>query len=95
MRKVREALGPWGIDEKKYSGHSFRIGAATAAGIEDSLIKTLGVGEFSLPDIRTGSPGINWCQSLRSCLHRVYISFVVSFAVIILTGGVGGLDVWR
>ena len=25
------ALGPWGIDEKKYSGHSFRIGAATTA----------------------------------------------------------------
>ena len=56
MRKVREALGPWGIDEKKYSGHSFRIGAATtaaAAGIEDSLIKTLG-----------RYPGINWLQSL-------------------------------
>ena len=50
VRKVCEALGPWGIDEKKYSGHSFRIGAATtaaAAGIEDSLIKTLGRWESS------------------------------------------------
>ena len=40
MRMVREVLGPWGIDEKKYSGHS--LGAATtaaAAGIEDSLIQ--------------------------------------------------------
>ena len=45
MRKVREALQPSGVDVSHYSGHSFRIGAATAAaaaGIEDSLIKTLG-----------------------------------------------------
>ena len=50
VRRVREALEPWGIDEKKYSGHSFRIGAATAAaaaGVEDSLIKTLGRWESS------------------------------------------------
>lgn len=45
VRRVREALQPSGVDVSKYSGHSFRIGAATAAaavGIEDSLIKTLG-----------------------------------------------------
>ena len=45
VKHVREALGASGVDASKYSGHSFRIGAATAAaavGIEDSLIKTLG-----------------------------------------------------
>ena len=45
VRKLREALGSIGVDVSCYSGHSFRIGAATTAasvGIEDSLIKTLG-----------------------------------------------------
>lgn len=41
----RHALASLGIDDFKYSGHSFRIGAATsaaAAGVEDHLIQTLG-----------------------------------------------------
>ena len=45
VRHVRAALRPYDIDVKDYSGHSFRIGAATAAsaaGVEDSMIKTLG-----------------------------------------------------
>jgi len=42
MRKVLQKVG---IDCSKYSGHSFRVGAATTAaavGIQDSLIKTMG-----------------------------------------------------
>ncbi len=42
---VSNALGMAGIECSRYSGHSFWIGAATAAaarGIEDSIIKTLG-----------------------------------------------------
>ncbi len=45
VQKVRAALEIAGVDAAKYSGHSFRIGAAMTAatvGIEDSLIKTLG-----------------------------------------------------
>ena len=45
MEIVREALRRTGIDQQKYCGHSFRIGAATTAatkGVEDSVIKTLG-----------------------------------------------------
>lgn len=45
VRKVREALQSSGVQVGRYSGHSFRIGAATTAaavGIEDSVIKTLG-----------------------------------------------------
>ena len=45
VKKLREALGSTGMDVSGYSGHSFRIGAATTAaavGIEDSMIKTLG-----------------------------------------------------
>ena len=42
---VRAALQEAGLDQSKYCGHSFRIGAATTAakrGMEDSMIKTLG-----------------------------------------------------
>ena len=44
-RTVREALSNQGLDIKRYSSHSFRIGAASAAsaaGLSDSLIKSLG-----------------------------------------------------
>ena len=43
--QVRKVLQEAGIDQSAYSGHSFRIGAATTAaaqGIQDSLIKTMG-----------------------------------------------------
>ena len=42
---VREVLQTMGIDATSYSGHSFRIGAATTTvsmGVEDSMIKGLG-----------------------------------------------------
>ena len=42
---VRQALASHGVDASRITGHSFRIGAATAAansGLEDSLIQTLG-----------------------------------------------------
>ena len=42
---MRSALTGSGLDISRYSGHSFRIGAATAAaraGLPDSLIQTLG-----------------------------------------------------
>ena len=45
VNQVRTALQTQGIDSSSYSGHSFRIGAATtaaAAGIEDSRIQILG-----------------------------------------------------
>ena len=45
VKHMREALLPHGVDGRNYSGHSFRIGAATTAaavGVEDSMIKTLG-----------------------------------------------------
>lgn len=43
--QLRQALKAVGIDDTKYSGHSFRIGAATTAaavGVEDSTIQMLG-----------------------------------------------------
>ena len=45
VKQLRAALSQFDVDVSQYSGHSFRIGAATTAaavGLEDSLIKTLG-----------------------------------------------------
>ena len=45
VRHLREALQSMGLDTSSFNGHSFRIGAATAAaqaGLSDALIKTLG-----------------------------------------------------
>ena len=42
---VKEALDAAGVESGQYSGHSFRIGAATTAaarGLEDSTVRTLG-----------------------------------------------------
>ena len=39
---IRAALTEAGLVAKDYAGHSFRIGAATTAAHQDSLIKTLG-----------------------------------------------------
>ena len=48
---VRAALRMQGVDDSRYSDHSFRIGAITTAalrGLPDSLIKTRPLGELSL-----------------------------------------------
>ena len=45
VQHVRSALQRAGLPQDEFSGHSFRIGAATAAakaGLEDSTIRTLG-----------------------------------------------------
>ena len=45
VHHLRDALSQAGVDTAHYAGHSFRIGAATAAaqaGFSDSFIKTLG-----------------------------------------------------
>ena len=45
LSSIRTALAMHGLDTRQLMGHSFRIGAATAearAGLEDSLIQSLG-----------------------------------------------------
>ena len=45
MEIVRNAVGELGLPKEHFAGHSFRIGAATSAvqaGLEDSMIMTLG-----------------------------------------------------
>ena len=67
---VRKALAAAGMDSSAYSGHSFRIGAATsaaAAGIPDHLIKTLGRWESSAYQLYIRTPR----QSLTSVSHQL------------------------
>ena len=45
VQKIRQALSQLGLPAEQFAGHSFRIGAATAAaqvGLEDSVIQALG-----------------------------------------------------
>ena len=45
VREIRRALSMLGLPSEQFAGHSFRIGAATAAaqaGLEDSVIQALG-----------------------------------------------------
>ena len=45
VKRVRAVMLEAGLEAQRYSGHSFRVGAATTAaarGVEDSLIRTLG-----------------------------------------------------
>lgn len=67
---VRRALEEAGLNPQSYSGHSFRIGAATTAaqrGIQDSLIKTLGRWESSAYMIYVRTPK----EVLRSVSSRL------------------------
>ena len=60
MARVRAALDSAGINKKKYAGHSFKIGAATTAsacGLSDATIKTLGRWESSAYQLYPESKG--------------------------------------
>ena len=70
VEKVKEALALVGVDSKGYSGHSFRIGAATAAakqGISDASIKMLGRWKSSAYQVYIKTPR----QQLASFSHRL------------------------
>ncbi|KAL5510124.1 hypothetical protein EMCRGX_G005615 [Ephydatia muelleri] len=64
VKEVCQAMRTSGIDDKLYSGHSFRIGAATTAascGLQDSLIKTLGRWESAAYTIYIRTPKAELC----------------------------------
>ena len=62
IRSVRQALSAHGIEASQYSGHSFRIGAATAAaqaGIPDHTIKMLGRWESAAYTVYIRTPALD------------------------------------
>ena len=67
---AKEALAMTGVDNTKYLGHSFRIGAATTAaacGIQDSLIKTLGHWENAAHTLYIWTP----CEALCNVSQKL------------------------
>ncbi len=61
VASVRKALAASGIDPSRYSGHSFRIGAATTAalvGLPDHTIKMLGRWESSAYQLYVRTSGV-------------------------------------
>ncbi len=70
VREVRKALTEADLKCSSYAGHSFRIGAATtaaAAGVEDSVIKTLGRWESSSYKLYVRLPR----EQLASISHKL------------------------
>ena len=73
VSQVRQALRSAGIDASKYAGHSFRIGAATTAsacGLQDSLIKTLGRWESSAYTLYIRTPREILCAVSSELVKR-------------------------
>ena len=76
---VRDGLRAAGIDQDKYCGHSFRIGAATTAaakGLEDSIIKTLDRWE-SLAYLKYGQDSQAAISRLLQCVNIIIVYFVL------------------
>ena len=69
---IRSALQLAGVDAWNYTGHSFRIGAATTAaqvGLEDSVVKMLGRWESSAYHCYIQTPR-ETLASLSACLAK-------------------------
>ena len=73
VSSVRAALRRQGVDDTRYSGHSFHIGAATTAalrGLPDSLIKTLGRWESSAYTVYIHTPRETLCSVSKSLVAQ-------------------------
>ena len=71
--EMRKALEQAGVTAKQYSGHSFRIGAATTAascGLQDSLIKTLGRWESAAYTVYIRTPITDLCSVSSRLVSR-------------------------
>ena len=71
--KVREALVEAGINSAPYSGHSFRIGAATTAaqkGVEDATIKMLGRWKSSVYQLYIKTPKSQLAEISKTLVNQ-------------------------
>ena len=89
VHHVRVALAQAGVDTTHYSGHSFRIGGATAAaqvGLSDSLIQTLGRWKSAafITYIRTPPKDIIGVSS-RLAIYRLFMTVACTFHLFFLS----------
>ena len=72
VSEIRAALQAAGVPDSGYSGHSFRIGAATTAvlnGVPDSLIKTMGRWQSSAYTLYIRTPRETLCSVARALVE--------------------------
>ena len=85
VRMVKEALQSLGYPSNRYSGHSFRAGAASTAavaGLEDSIIKTMGRWESSAYLLYIRIPRDQLCMgSIISVVQEVDMLYMVFYYI--------------
>ena len=94
VSSIRQTLSDLGLDTSLYSGHRFRIGAATTAaaqGISDALIKTMEDGKVwsiqsisSSPNCRCISTSSLTVPLLRVAYYTVLFMYVLYFTILFL-----------
>ena len=70
---IREALASSGVNTSKCSGHSFHIGATITAaerGVQDSLIKTMGMWQSSAYLLYIHTPRDTLCLVAKTLLSE-------------------------
>ena len=83
---LHSALQETGINDSWFSGHSFRIGAATTAvlqGVPDSLIKTVSRWESAAYQLYIRTPTETLCGESRTVVWRFSVFVVLVYTAVV------------
>ena len=88
VQHLKTALTALGVDHRRYSGHSFRIGAAAQAGIPDHLTKAMAF--RSIPNLHSNTPSnSSFCLVVSGHRNSPLVPIIVSFHVMCMQGRSG------